>query len=118
MIVHTAECISRLQYGLIQHNVSSEKETGNGHSTQTDAQILLAFRKELPMPRAPYQVLVLPYRRTNAGEFEYALFQRANEGFWQFIAGGGEDDETPLQAARRETWEEARIPTGCQFLPL
>ena len=70
------------------------------------------------MPRAPFQVLVLPYRRTNAGEFQYALFQRTNEGFWQFIAGGGEDDETPLQAARRETWEEARIPTGCQFLPL
>jgi dATP pyrophosphohydrolase len=29
---------------------------------------------------------------------------------WQFIAGGGEDDETPEQAARREAFEEAGLP--------
>ena len=28
---------------------------------------------------------------------------------WQFIAGGGEDDELPLDAAKRETNEEAGI---------
>ena len=72
----------------------------------------------MQMPRAPFQVLVLPYRRTNAGEFQFALFQRADDGFWQGIAGGGEDDETPLQAARRESLEEARIPAGCPLMPL
>lgn len=70
------------------------------------------------MHRAPFQVLVQPYRRTDAGEFEYAVFQRADEGFWQGIAGGGEDDETPLQAARRESLEEACIPANCAFIPL
>lgn len=70
------------------------------------------------MPRAPFQVLVLPHRCTSRGAIEYALFQRANEAYWQFIAGGGEDDETPLQAARRESWEEARIPAHCAFRKL
>lgn len=70
------------------------------------------------MPRAPYQILVLPYRSTSAGEFEYAVFQRSDGGYWQFIAGGGEDDEMPLQAARRESWEEARIPSNCALIPL
>ncbi|HEY5728739.1 MAG TPA: hypothetical protein VIS72_01715 [Anaerolineales bacterium] len=31
---------------------------------------------------------------------EYALLMRADEGFWQGIAGGGEDDEYPLETAR------------------
>lgn len=61
------------------------------------------------MTRAPFQILVLPYRKNPDGEFEFALFKRADTGFWQGIAGGGEDDETPLQAARRETREETGI---------
>jgi len=40
---------------------------------------------------------------------EYAVFRRADEGWWQGISGGGEDDETPEQAARREAFEEAGI---------
>jgi dATP pyrophosphohydrolase len=70
------------------------------------------------MPRAPYQVLVIPYRVVEYGNVEYALFQRADSGKWQGIAGGGEDEETPLQTARRESWEEAHIPTNSVFLPL
>jgi dATP pyrophosphohydrolase len=46
------------------------------------------------------------------------LFQRADEGFWQFIAGGGEGNETPLQAARCEIWKEAHIPANRALLPL
>ncbi len=69
------------------------------------------------MPRAPFQVLVLPFRR-RASELEYALFRRADLGYWQGIAGGGEDDEQPLAAARREAWEEARIPLAATYVPL
>ena len=70
------------------------------------------------MPRAPFNVLVLPYRRVGADEFEYALFRRSDAGFWQGVSGGGEDDETPLRAARREALEEAGISPDSAFLPL
>ena len=33
-------------------------------------------------------------------------------GNWQAIAGGGEGQETPLEAARREVQEEGGIPRG------
>jgi dATP pyrophosphohydrolase len=68
--------------------------------------------------RAPFQVLVLPYRRGNGGNYEFALFRRADDSAWQGIAGGGEDDETPLEAARREAWEEGGIPLEASYLPL
>jgi dATP pyrophosphohydrolase len=69
------------------------------------------------MPRAPFQVLVYPYR-LHTGGIEYALFKRADAGFWQAVAGGGEDSETALEAARRETWEEAGLPLDSDFLRL
>jgi len=62
--------------------------------------------------------LVLPYRPTHDGEWEFAILYRSDIGCWQGIAGGGENDETPLEAARREAFEEARIPTDAPFLPL
>jgi len=68
--------------------------------------------------RAPFQVLVFPFRHTDSGEPEYALFRRSDSGLWQGIAGGGEEDESPLQAARRETWEEAGIPQEAEFVAL
>ncbi len=61
------------------------------------------------MARAPFQVLVYPYLQVDEAKFEYALLCRADEGWWQGVAGGGEDDETPLEAARRETYEETGI---------
>ena len=66
--------------------------------------------------RAPFQVLVIPYRwmRTTP---EFAVFRRSDAGWWQFVAGGGEDGETPFQAARRETSEEIGIANG-SFMPL
>lgn len=69
------------------------------------------------MPRAPFQVLVLPYRKA-ADTFEFAVFRRSDDACRQGIAGGGEDDETPGEAARREAWEEAGISPACRFLPL
>ena len=62
------------------------------------------------MARAPFQVLVLPYRRHGV-HVEYAIFKRADNGAWQGIAGGGEDLESPHDAAVRELREEAGITT-------
>ena len=42
---------------------------------------------------------------------EYAAFRRADNDAWQGIAGGGENDETPRDAAIREMREEAGITT-------
>ena len=49
---------------------------------------------------------------------EFALFRCADDGAWQGIAGGGEDAETPIAAAMREAFEEARIPSTCAFIAL
>jgi dATP pyrophosphohydrolase len=70
------------------------------------------------MPRAPFQVLVYPYRRVSGDEFEFALLKRMDTGYWQAIAGGGEDAETPLDAARREAAEEAGLPFNSEFIQL
>lgn len=59
--------------------------------------------------RAPFQVLVYLYRTNEVGEFEYAIFLRADMGIWQGVAGGGEEGESPQQAAKRETAEEAGL---------
>jgi dATP pyrophosphohydrolase len=69
--------------------------------------------------RAPFQVLVFPYRILDTGEVAYAVFRRRDEGMpWQAISGGGEDSETPLEAARREAWEEASIAPGNAYVEL
>lgn len=70
------------------------------------------------MARAPFQVLVFPYRLGPAGEPEYALFRRSDAGFWQAVAGGGEDRETPEETAHREYCEEAGIAAESPLLPL
>ncbi len=69
------------------------------------------------MTRAPFQILVYPYRAGN-GQIKYALLKRADRGYWQGIAGGGEDTETPLEAARRETCEETGLPPASEFIQL
>lgn len=58
--------------------------------------------------RAPFQVLVIPFRRTAIGIL-YALLKRRDAGYWQSVAGGGEDAETPEEAARREVAEEIGV---------
>lgn len=37
------------------------------------------------------------------------MLQRADTGQWQWVAGGGEAEETPAQAARRELREELAV---------
>jgi dATP pyrophosphohydrolase len=71
------------------------------------------------MSRAPFQILALPFIIEH-GVPSYALFRRNREtgGYWQGIAGGGEGDETPLEAARRESMEEAGIDTAAPCIAL
>jgi dATP pyrophosphohydrolase len=64
------------------------------------------------MPRAPFQVLVLPFRRSPEGDWQYGLLRRSDDGNWQGVAGGGEDDERPFEAALREVEEEAGWPAA------
>ncbi len=58
--------------------------------------------------RAPFQILALPYRIVDGAPY-YCVFHRADHDQWQFVAGGGEDEETPLDAAKREILEEIGI---------
>lgn len=67
--------------------------------------------------RAPYQVLVIPYRR-RAGGLEYAVLKRKDSGSWQFVAGGGEADEQPIEAAHREVREEIGLKAQSALLAL
>lgn len=61
------------------------------------------------MTRAKYQVLVLPYIR-EGDEIIYCIFKKIRPDVWQFISGGGEDeDESVLHSAKREAFEEAGI---------
>jgi dATP pyrophosphohydrolase len=67
--------------------------------------------------RAPFQVLVIPFRRTEGGS-EFAVLKRSDLGWWQFVSGGGEGDEVPLAAAEREAREELGISAEGRMLPL
>lgn len=60
---------------------------------------------------------MIPFRRRSA-DLEFAVLRRADTGWWQFVAGGGEDAETPLQAALRETVEEVGISGPGPLIPL
>lgn len=71
------------------------------------------------MARAKYQVLVIPYRKSD-DEVLYCIFQRSDMAdCWQFVAGGGEEEDgVPLISARREAFEEAGIPLDAHFIQL
>ena len=70
------------------------------------------------MARAKYQVLVIPYSiRENKARF--CVFRRTDMEIWQFIAGGGEDeDASVIESAKREAFEEAGIPETCDYFRL
>lgn len=71
------------------------------------------------MARAKYQVLVIPYLKTESAVL-YCIFKRSDmDDCWQFIAGGGEEEDgTPLVSARREASEEAGIPLDALYTRL
>ena len=58
--------------------------------------------------RAAFQILAILYRMIDNVPF-YCVFHRADFDQWQFIAGGGEDNEAPLESAKRESFEEGGI---------
>lgn len=58
--------------------------------------------------RAPFQILAIPYKEAE-GKRLYCVFHRSDLDQWQFVSGGGEDAETPLQAAQREIAEETGV---------
>ena len=59
--------------------------------------------------RAPFQILAIPYRVTP--ELQFCVFHRADIDQYQFVAGGGENNEKPVDAAIREICEETSINT-------
>lgn len=58
--------------------------------------------------RAPLQVLVILYKKEK-DEILYGIGLRSTRNIWQFVAGGAEDKETPIEAAVRELREETGI---------
>ena len=79
---------------------------------------LQARMNTMKTDRTPFQILVLPFRAGTSGTFEYAILKRSDHDYWQGIAGGGEGEESPLEAAKRESLEEANIPVQSTFLKL
>lgn len=70
------------------------------------------------MARARYQVLVIPYCIQD-DQVQFCLFRRSDMGIWQFIAGGGEEEDLSIIAsAKREAFEEAGISKSCDFFKL
>lgn len=69
------------------------------------------------MKRAPFQVLVIPFKLCDTG-VQFAIFRRFDSDSWQFISGGGDDGERPLEAAKREANEEAGIHCDAVFTSL
>ena len=62
------------------------------------------------MARAKYQELVIPFHAEN-GKVRYCLFHRSDSEAWQFIAGGGEDEDGYIfETAKREMYEVATSP--------
>ncbi len=58
--------------------------------------------------RAPFQILAIPYKIID-DEPIYCVLRRSDSEEWQFIAGGGEDSEAPIDAAKREIFEESGV---------
>ena len=52
------------------------------------------------MARARYQVLVIPYCIQDA-QVQFCLFRRSDMGIWQFIAGGGEEEDLSIVGKKR-----------------
>ena len=66
--------------------------------------------------REPYQILSIPYRIIDDTPM-FCIFRREDSNYWQFIAGGGENGDTPIDAAKSETFEEIGIePSNIQQL--
>ena len=68
--------------------------------------------------RVEFQVLVIPFIIDKQNNLKVAVFKRIDGNYWQFIAGGGERNETILESAQREAYEEAKIESNNKFYKL
>ena len=66
--------------------------------------------------RAPFQVLIFPYQIVDCKP-KFLIALRSDSGIWQAFSGGGEDNESWLEAAKRELAEEAQL-TGFNWQKL
>ncbi len=57
--------------------------------------------------RAPFQILAIPFRKNP--ELQFCVFHRSDPDNCQFIAWGGENDETAVDTAIREIREETGV---------
>ena len=67
--------------------------------------------------RQPYETLIFPYKKDLDG-LKYAIFLRNDMKVWQGICGWGEDGETIIETAKRESFEEAGIEYTSNYIPL
>lgn len=58
--------------------------------------------------RALYQTLTILYKNKE-NKILFGIFYRNSHPMWQFISGGGEDKETPIETVIREIREETSI---------
>jgi len=65
--------------------------------------------------RAPFQILAIPYKLGPI--LQYCILHRSDIDQYQFVAGGGEDDEKPIEAAAREIYEETSVK-AVNIMPL
>ena len=69
--------------------------------------------------RQPHQILAFPYIKNEQGEYLYGIFCRVGKiERWQGIAGGVEENETFLEACKREANEEANISYDAPVIEL
>ncbi|WPC73043.1 NUDIX hydrolase [Vibrio porteresiae] len=66
--------------------------------------------------RAPFQVIVLPYRVCN-NSIQILVCKRSDDQYWQCVSGGGELAEKSIDAAIRELNEETGL-TGIDWQKL
>ena len=67
--------------------------------------------------RRECQVLLLPFEICN-NRIKVYIFQRTNGQWWQFISGGCEDEESLVETASRELFEETGISQEQELVEL
>ena len=65
------------------------------------------------------EVLIIPFIRNKKGTYLYATFLCKGDVYWAPVTGGVFENETFLQAAVREVWEETSVlPKQKDFIKL
>ncbi|EKY4025496.1 NUDIX pyrophosphatase [Listeria innocua] len=67
--------------------------------------------------RQPFQILVIPFIK-NETNYQFGALLRTDVAVWQFVAGGGEDGETIIETAKRESKEELNLKGAFEMFKL